>query len=74
MRVARTTVDIDPGALRAARDALGTTGVSATVNAALAEASRRRVLAGFDVVRDVDGMPREVAANRQERPAVPGDA
>jgi hypothetical protein len=31
----------------------------------LREAARRRVLAGFDVVRDVDGTPREVAAGRE---------
>jgi hypothetical protein len=67
MRIARTTVDVDQGALEAARAALGTKGISATVNAALREAARRRALAGFDVVRDIDGTPDEVEANRVER-------
>jgi Arc/MetJ family transcription regulator len=67
MRMTRTTVDVDERALEAARAALGTTGLSATVNAALREAARRRALAEFDVVRDVDGTPDEVEANRAER-------
>jgi Arc/MetJ family transcription regulator len=67
MRMARTTVDVDERALEAARAELGTTGLSATVNAALREVARRRVLAGFDVVRDIDGTPEEVDANRLER-------
>jgi hypothetical protein len=69
MHVARTTVDVDSRALEAARLELGTTGVSATVNAALREVGRRRALAGFDVVRDIDGTPTEVAINRQDRHA-----
>jgi Arc/MetJ family transcription regulator len=67
MRMSRTTVDVDPSALEAARLELGTKGVSATVNAALREVARRRALAGFDVVRDIDGTPTEVEANRQDR-------
>jgi Arc/MetJ family transcription regulator len=67
MRMARTTVDVDERALAAARTALGTTGLSATVNAALREVGRRRALAEFDVVRDIDGTPDEVEANRAER-------
>jgi Arc/MetJ family transcription regulator len=67
MYVARTTVDIDHDALVAAQTELGTQGLSATVNAALREVSIRRVLAGFDVTRDVDGTPTEVEANRRER-------
>jgi Arc/MetJ family transcription regulator len=62
--MSRITVDIDLGALAAARAELGTKGVSATVNAALREVGRRRALAGFDVVRDIDGTPTEVATNR----------
>lgn len=49
MRMARTTVDVDPVALEAARLALRTTGVSATINAALRDAARRAQLAAFDV-------------------------
>jgi Arc/MetJ family transcription regulator len=67
--MSRTTVDVDSGALEAARLELGTKGVSATVNAALREVGRRRVLAGFDVVRDIDGTPAEVDVNRQDRHA-----
>ena len=67
MPVSRTTVDVDSSALEAARLELGTKGVSATVNAALREVGRRRALAGFDVARDIDGTPGEVAANRKDR-------
>ena len=67
MPMSRTTVDVDLGALEAARIELGTTGVSATVNAALREVGRRRALAGFDIVRDIDGTPGEVETNRQDR-------
>jgi Arc/MetJ family transcription regulator len=65
MRMARTTVDVDQQALDAARRELGTKGLSETVNVALREAARRRVLAGFDVRRDVDGTPEEVDAGRE---------
>jgi Arc/MetJ family transcription regulator len=67
MRMTRTTVDIDKRALDAARIELGTEGLSATVNAALREVGRRRALASFDVVRDIDGTPAQVEANRRER-------
>jgi Arc/MetJ family transcription regulator len=67
MPMTRTTVDVDDRALDAARRELGTKGLSETVNAALREAARRRILADFDVVRDVDGTPAEVVAGR-ERP------
>lgn len=66
MRMPRTTVEIDQSALEAARSELGTTGLSDTVNAALREVGRRRVLASFDVTRDIDGTPAEVEANRRE--------
>lgn len=72
MRMSRTTVDIDQLALDAARNELGTRGLSATVNAALREVGRRRALAGFDVTRDIDGTPAEVEANRRERLPEPG--
>ena len=67
MLMSRTTVDVDSRALEAARLELGTQGVSATVNAALREVGRRRGLAGFDVVSDIDGTPTAVATNRQDR-------
>lgn len=67
MRISRTTIDVDLGALEAARIELGTKGLSATVNAALREVARRRALRDFDVMRDIDGTPTEVEANRRER-------
>ena len=67
--MARTTVNIDRDALRRAGEALGTTGASATVNAALREVARRRALAAFDVRRDIDGSPEEVAQGRAVRVA-----
>jgi Arc/MetJ family transcription regulator len=65
MHMTRTTIDVDDRALDAARRELGTKGLSETVNAALREAARRRVLREFDVVRDVDGTPQEVAEGRE---------
>lgn len=65
MRMTRTTVDVDERALDAARRELGTKGLSETVNAALREATRRRVLQGFDVRRDIDGTPEEVREGRK---------
>ncbi|HZG48038.1 MAG TPA: hypothetical protein VEY90_00830 [Thermoleophilaceae bacterium] len=63
--MARTTVDVDEEALETARAELGTTGLSATINAALREVARRRVLAEFDVTRDLDGTPAEVEEGRR---------
>lgn len=65
--MARTTVDVDERALEAARAELGTVGLSATINAALRHVARRRVLAEFDVVRDIDGTPEELEVHRHER-------
>ncbi len=65
MHMTRTTIDVDDLALEAARRELGTKGLSETVNVALRDAARRRVLKGFDVVRDVDGTPQEVATGRE---------
>ena len=65
----RTTVDIDAEALEAARAALGTSGLSATVNTALREIARRAALAEFDVRRDIDGDPVEVQAGREAHSA-----
>jgi len=67
--MARTTINVDRDSLRRAGEALGTTGASATVNAALREAARRRELADFDVRRDIDGSPEEVAQWREPRAA-----
>jgi Arc/MetJ family transcription regulator len=67
MRMGRTTVDIDQVALAAAQAALGTDGLSATVNTALREVARRTALADFDVRRDIDGTPAEVEAGRESR-------
>jgi Arc/MetJ family transcription regulator len=71
MHMTRTTVDIDKRALDAARIELGTKSLSATVNTALREVGRRRTLASFDVVRDIDGTPAQVEVNRRERFAEP---
>jgi Arc/MetJ family transcription regulator len=73
MRMTRTTVDIDRRALDVAQRELGTTGLSATVNAALREVGRRRALATFDVTRDIDGTPEQVQANRRERFSEPSE-
>ena len=67
MRMTRTTVDVDDAALDAARVALGTNGLSATVNTALREVARRHALADFDVLRDIDGTPGEVESGRRTR-------
>lgn len=67
MLMARTTVDVDEAALTAAQAALGTRGLSATVNTALREVARRSALARFDVLRDIDGTPGEVESGREAR-------
>jgi Arc/MetJ family transcription regulator len=72
MRMARTTVDIDQDALVLAQDELGIRGLSATVNAALRAVGQRRILASFDVTRDIDGTPAEVDAGRERLPESAG--
>ena len=67
MHMARTTVDVDADALDAARAALGTQGLSATINSARREVARRHALADFDVLRDIDGAPDEVQSGRTAR-------
>ncbi|HWF26057.1 MAG TPA: hypothetical protein VG275_11445 [Solirubrobacteraceae bacterium] len=67
----RTTVDVDEAALSAAQAALGTDGLSVTVNTALREVARRSVLADFDVLRDIDGTPEEVRSGREGRGGAP---
>lgn len=69
MAMTRTTIDVDPMALDAARIELGTKGLTATVNAALRDVARRRALDSFDVRTDIDGTPAEVERNRRERAA-----
>jgi Arc/MetJ family transcription regulator len=71
MCVTRTTVDVDEAALSAAQAALGTDGLSVTVNTALREVARRSVLADFDVLRDIDGTPEEVQSGREGRGGAP---
>lgn len=72
MRMTRTTIDVDREALQSASDALGVSGASATVNAALREVARRRALVDFDVRRDIHGSPGEVAEGRAARVADDG--
>jgi Arc/MetJ family transcription regulator len=68
MRMARTTVDIDLAALDAARSALHTEGVSATINAALRDAARRAQLTSFDVRALPDlAAPDEIESARHDR-------
>ena len=73
MLMARTTVDLDEAALTAAQAALGTRGLSATVNSALREVARRSALADFDVSRDIDGTPGEVESGREARGGAKAD-
>lgn len=62
----RTTVNIDPTVLDAARRALGTRGMSETVNAALAEVARRMAIKRFDV-RLFDVTDKDIALSRRDR-------
>ena len=66
-------MDIDDAALAAAQSALGTRGLTATVNTALREVARRSALADFDVMRDVDGTPADVASGRESRGGTKAD-
>lgn len=61
----RTTVNIDDVELERARVALGTRGVTDTVNAALRGVARRRRLADFDV-RSFDVTAEDVEAGRED--------
>ena len=64
----RPAIKFGREALREAGEALSATGASGTVNAAR-EAARRRALPDFDVRRDIDGSPAEVAQGRAARAA-----
>jgi hypothetical protein len=60
----RTTVNLDEELLDAARRALGTDGVSDTVNAALSDVARRVAIRGFDV-RVFDITDEDIAVSRR---------
>jgi Arc/MetJ family transcription regulator len=62
----RTTVNIDDALLVAAKQALGTSGLTETVNGALARAAREARLKDFDV-RDFDVTDEDIAAGRADR-------
>lgn len=62
----RTTVNIDDASLKAAKDAMGTRGLTETVNRALAEVARQARLRSFDV-RDFDVTDEDIAAGRADR-------
>lgn len=64
--MSRTTVTLDDVLLDDARRLLGTTGVSETVNAALAMAVRQARLAAFDV-RLFDVTDDDIATARADR-------
>jgi Arc/MetJ family transcription regulator len=64
--MARTTVNVDPGLLEEAQEALGTKGLTATVHAALAAAVRRKQLARFDV-REFEVTDRDIEEARRDR-------
>ncbi len=62
----RTTVNVDDASLKAAKEALGTVGLTETVNEALAEVARQARLRSFDV-RDFDLTDDDLAASRAAR-------
>jgi Arc/MetJ family transcription regulator len=62
----RTTVNIDDASLKAAQDALGTVGLTETVNRALLEVARQARLRTFDV-RDFDITDGDIAEARADR-------
>lgn len=68
----RTTVNIDPALVEAASKTLNTQGVSETINAALADVSRRARLQDFDV-RIFDITDEDVASARKDRLSEPGN-
>ena len=63
----RTTVNIDEASLQAAKEALGTAGLTETVNGALAEVARQARIRSFDV-RKFDITDEELAGGRTPRP------
>jgi hypothetical protein len=67
----RTTVNVDDDLLVEAREVLGTTGVTDTVNAARAETARRARLAEFDI-GSFDITDEDLADARTDRTVVDG--
>lgn len=64
--MSRTTITLDDDLLQNARRLLGTSGISDTVNAALAVAVRQARLAAFDV-RQFEITDDDIAAARADR-------
>ncbi len=64
--MARTTVNVDESLLDQARAALGTEGLTETVNAALSMAARRGRLATFDI-RLFDVTDEDIEDARRDR-------
>lgn len=64
--MARTTVNIDDRLLAEAKKALGTRGITETINAAMADVTRRAELASFSV-REFDITDEDLAEARSDR-------
>lgn len=64
--MARTTVNVDDRLLGEASKALGTKGVTRTINAAMADVTRRAELATFSI-REFDITDDELAGARRDR-------
>ncbi len=68
MRMARTTIDIDPDALAEARAEMGTNGISETVNSALRRIKRDRLRREFSIRSlEIEMTPDEIDAGRAQR-------
>lgn len=67
----RTTVNIDETLLAEAKEALGTEGLTETINAAMADVARRRRLSDFSV-REFDITDAELTDARRDRTAIDG--
>ena len=69
--MARTTVNVDDKLLRDAKKALGTRGLTETINAAMEDVVRRQARASF-TVRDFDITDDDLAEGRANRMAAGG--
>lgn len=69
--MARTTINVDEVLLAEAREVLGTIGVTETINAAMADVSRRAALAGFSVT-EFDITDEDLAEARRDRAVLRG--